>query len=151
MNILEAEILIQEYLTSNWSITPIVYPNTLPAAYAAPGMPILPQGDTDYIALRYSFEQSRFITVPGTCRRYTGTIQFSLFTRVYQENDTYGGSYQLAKYASDLIDLFEGKEIRNTGNEILRVWGLTGSVELSYDEWYARELAFSASFERYVS
>jgi hypothetical protein len=145
MNLLDAETLIQTYLASNWTATKIAYPNVLPADFTAPGQPLLPEGTADYIALRYQFENSRFITVPGTCRRYTGQIQITAFVRRQT------GTRTLATYANSLIELFEGKEIKNTGNEILRVWGLTGSIELAYDDWYARELAFAASFERQVT
>lgn len=144
MNLLEAEALIQTYLSSNWTATKIAYPNVLPADFSAPGQPLLPEGDSDYIAIRYQFENSRFITVPGNCRRYTGTIQPTIFVRRQT------GTRTLATHANSLINLFEGKEVKNTGGGLLRVWGLTGSIELTYDDWYARELAFAASFERYV-
>jgi hypothetical protein len=144
MNILEAETLIETYLAANWTRTPVTYPNVSPLDYSAVGQPLLPKGSKDYIALRYSFEQSEFITVPGTCRRYHGSISITIFVRRQT------GSRKLSDYANDLISLFEGKEISNSSGQLLRVWGLTGSIGLTYDDWYARELAFSASFERYV-
>ena len=145
MNILEAETLIETYLSENWTRTPITYPNVMPADFSAAGQPLLPKGTNDYIALRYSFSQSEAITVPGTCRRYYGSIRITAFVRRQT------GTRQLASYANDLISLFEGKEISNSSGQLLRVWGLTGSIELTYDDWYARELAFSASFERYAT
>ena len=144
MNLLDAETLIQTYLSSNWTTTKVAYPNVLPADFSAPGQPLLPEGNADYIALRYQFDQSRFITVPGNCRRYTGNIQPTIFVRRQT------GTRTLATYANSLIDIFEGKEITDSTGGVLRVWGLTGAIELTYDDWYARELTFAASFERHV-
>ena len=145
MNLIEAESLIQVYFSENWSATKVAYPNVLSADFAAIGQPLLPEGEEDYVAVRHIFDQSRFITVPGTCRRYTGAIQPTVFVRRHT------GTRNLLSHCSPLIELLEGREITNPGGGLLRVWGLTGSIELAYDDWYAREMSFSASFERYVT
>ncbi len=143
MNLTNAETLIQEYLSTAWTATKIAWPNVLPADFATLGQPLLPEGTANYIAIRHEFTQSTFITVPGTCRRYKGAIFPSIFVR----RET--GTRTLAQYTSTLIELFEGRELA-FGTEFLRVWTMTGSVDRSLADWYVRELAFGASFERNV-
>lgn len=143
MNIISAETALQSYLATNWTRTDIAWPNVLPADFAAPGQPLLPEGDTDYIAVRHEFTNSRFITVPGTCRRYSGVLYLSVFVR----RET--GTRTLADYTSDLINLFEGKQIAHAG-EYLTVWTMTGSIDRELADWYTREIAFSMTFERHA-
>jgi len=225
VNLVQAETTIQAYLSQRWTATPVVYPNVLPANFAAPGQPLIPEGDVDYIALRHEFTQAQFITVPARCSRYSGYLYLTVSVR----RET--GTRALSTHCSELIELFSGQElhliesagiattahaimwdtvagaesyqvewraqgalawlgpinvgnvtalelsalglspfevwevrvsasvlgvfqapvlatlVRAAGTPSLQVWSLVGSVEASLDDWYTREIAFSASFE----
>ena len=146
MNLSDAERLIETYTQTHWTLTPIAYPMTLPVDQASPGVPILPTGDEDYLALRHLFRTSSFITVPGTCRRVYGQVHLTECVRAVNP------TLALRDYADVIMDLYEGTEIIDgVTSNILRLWTLTGSSNFSFAGWNTREMVFGASFERYKS
>ena len=144
MNYVEASRALQVYLNDNWSATPLAFTNVDGRQWATVGQPILPEGDVDYVTLRTHIPSSAFITVPGTCRRYFGTI----FLAVAVRKGT--GTRAMETYISSLIELLEGKTLSATEGE-LRVWTLTGNAEYEINDWFVNEIAFGFSFERFVA
>lgn len=144
MNYVQASTALQVYLNSNWSATPLAFNNVEERNWTAVGQPILPEGDSDYVTLRTHIPSSTYITVPGHCRRYFGT----LFLAVAVRKGT--GTRTMETYITDLIALFEGKTLSTADGE-LRVWTLTGNAEYELNDWFVNEIAFGFSFERFVA
>lgn len=144
MNISDASAVLENYLTVAWTATPIAYENVEARNWSEIGQPLLPDGDSDYIAIRSQVVNSRTLTVPGTCRRYEGV----LFVGVAVRDGT--GTRVADTYAAQLVTLLEGKELPSTTG-MLRLWNLGGSVKYRPTTgWYVNELSFSFSFERYT-
>lgn len=140
----EAPRLLQTYLSENWTATPLAYTNVDGRYWSEVGQPVLPTGEEDYITVRTHIFHSEFITVPGTCRRYHGTLFLAAATRKGS------GTRALETYISDLIALLEGKTLSNTDGGELRVWTLTGNAEYAIEDWFINEIALGFSFERFV-
>lgn len=145
MDVLSCSALLESYIGTNWSDTPVAYENVDARNWTEVGQPLLPDGTEDYLAVRQHIQKSEYITVPGTCRRYFGTLYTGIMTR----DGT--GTRNAEGHAKKLIELFEGIEI-SSPDGMLRMWSLTGSHKYRPAEgWYAIELAFNFSFERYVA
>ena len=145
MNLLTAQALIETYLSTNWTATPVAYENVEARNWTATGQPLLPEGDVDYVTLRTEFRGSETITIPGRCIRYYG----GLYPAVCVKDGS--GTRTALGYAKDLTALLESKEIPSADG-MLRVWTLAGTQKYRPSaDWFVVELSFNFSFERYIS
>lgn len=143
MNYVEASTLLQVFMFNNWTATPLAFNNVDSRNWTSVDQPVIPEGDSDYITVRTHIFHSQFITIPGTCRRYFGSLRLAISVRKGT------GTRANETYATDLIGLLEGRTLSDASGE-LRVWTLTGNAEYGDEDWHVNELAFGFSFERYV-
>lgn len=142
MHFAEVLQLIETTLATTWSVTPIAYENVDARNQTQVGQPLLPAGTADYLAVRVVLDTSRAVTVPGRCRRYTGTLYLALCVMSGQ------GSRQLATYLDQLNALFDGTTLNGSAG-LVRFSGLTFSRKYAPAEgWYVHEVGFSFAFER---
>jgi hypothetical protein len=143
VNYTQADKLITEYLTANWSTTPIVWPNLEPRDYSAVGQPLLPRGTTDYVALRSHGTGSQTITVTGSCVRYMG----QLFVAVCVKEGT--GVRTAKGYVDSLVDLLENQTLTNADGDV-RMGTISGPTEYpSENGWFVSEFALMFAFEKF--
>lgn len=141
----EADELLAQYLDTNWDVTPIAWPNVEPRNFQAPGYPLLPMGEADYVAVRTTGAGSKTITVPGSCLRYTG----QLFLAVCVKEGT--GVRVAKEYLSSLAGLLENATIRGSAGAV-RLGNLSGPVSYTTPNgWYVEEIGVLYSFERFVA
>jgi hypothetical protein len=142
MTLDDADKLISSYLSSQWTTTPLAWPNLDPRSFSTVGQPLLPQGTAAYVALRSIGRGSKTVTVPGTCIRYSGQL---FIASCVKENT---GVRQAKVTLSGLIALIENVTLRGSTG-ILRFGSFTGPACYSTPEgWYVEEIGALYQFER---
>lgn len=143
MTYTEADKLISEYLASQWTTTPIAWPNIEPRSFVPIGQPLLPMGNSDYVALRSQGAGSQTITVSRTCVRYAG----QLFVAVCVKEGT--GVRTAKGYVDTLVGLLENRTLKGSGG-VVRLSTLTGPTEYpSPNGWFTVEFAMTYYFEQF--
>jgi hypothetical protein len=141
----EAEAALYSMLSENWVTTPLAWRNVDARLYTNPSLPLLPDGDTDYVSVQIDVFGGRTVTVPGNCVRYSGQLVLAVCV---QENS---GTRQARTYQSDLQGLLENKTIRSSKGT-LRLTTLSNSVDYFTDNgWYVLETTIPFYFERYLT
>lgn len=145
MTYTEADKLISEYLASQWTTTPIAWPNIEPRSFVPIGQPLLPMGTSDYVALRSQGVGSQTITVDRSCVRYAG----QLFVAACVKEGT--GVRTAKGYVDELVDLLENRTLKGSGG-VVRLSTLTGPTGYpAPNGWYCEEFAVMYYFERYTT
>jgi hypothetical protein len=145
MELRGARKVLEEYLSAQWTYTPIHWQNVEALNLGSPLQPVLPQGTTDYIRVDIDLVGSEAITVPGTCRRRYGQLVFSVFVK---ENK---GAGLADDYIDKLIGLFEYKTLGTSGDR-LRVHNVTGHVNYYVDSgWFVSQSRMAFDFNKFVS
>lgn len=141
----EADQIIATHLDTNWVTTPIAWPNVEPRDFQTVGQPLLPLGETDYIAIRTTGLGSRTVTVPGTCIRYSGQLFVASCVKA-------GTGVRLAKERlGELSSLLENATLRGTPG-VVRLGTLTGPVAYTTSNgWYVEEIGIMYHFERFAA
>lgn len=144
MNLSGADKIISEYLSDNWTKTPISWPNIEGRDFTAPGQPLLPMGTEDYIAVRTAGSGSRTITIPGTCIRTSA----QLFLAVMVKETT--GQRKALAYVDDLIELFENAVLPGSDGEV-RMSNTSGPASYpTPNGWFTSEIGIMFYFERFT-
>ena len=144
MEIRDARKLLEQYLSTNWTYTPIHWQNVEAVNLGTPSLPLLPQGDVNYLQIDVDFVNSRAITVPANCRRRFGQLVFTVFVK---ENT---GAGLADDYIDKIIALFEYKTL-GSGNERLRVHNVTGHVNFYIDTgWFVAQSRLAFDFNKFL-
>lgn len=144
MTLYEARSVIQGYLHTNWTDTPIVWENVQDLDFASPTQTPLLLGQDPFISLEIFVHNSQTITVPGHCIRYPGTLEFGVFTK------TQTGGHPGDQLVDTLIGLFENKGLGSAGSRI-RVRNIVTTVKYRIDSnWYVHRISFAFQFERFI-
>ena len=145
MTFTEARALLETYLNTNWTQTPIVWQNVEDIDFSAPGQPLLSEGQSPFISIEIFVHTSETITVPGSCIRYPGTLEFG----VYAKEGT--GARSTSSFTDSLISLFENKTLGVAPNTI-RVRNITTTETYTEENgWFVQLIGFSMYFERFIS
>jgi hypothetical protein len=141
----EARKLLEVYLYQNWVDTPIAWENVEGVEFDETGTPPLAQGQDQFISLDIFVHTSQAITVPGSCIRYPGTLEFAIFTKEGT------GARASTELLDDLIALFEYKTLKDEISGTIRVRNITTSVKYHNGAgWYVTQAGFAFYFERFV-
>ena len=145
MEVRAARALLEQYLNTNWSYTPIRWQNVEAVNLGSPSQPLLPQGDTNYLGVDIDLVGTRVITVPGYCRRRFGQLIFSVFIKEAS------GAGLADDYIDKLINLFEYQTF-GTAPERLRVHNVTGHVNYYVDSgWFVSQSRLAFDFNKFFS
>ena len=141
----EARKLIEVYLASNWSQTPIQWENVESRDNTSASREILEFGQADYLSVDIDFIGSRTITVPAHCIRYSCLLVLSVHVKEGK------GAAVVDGYSDALIGLLENKTLPGSDSPV-RIRNITGEASY-YTEtgWYVSETQFSFWFDRYTS
>ena len=145
MTFAEARAAIEVYLNTNWTQTPIAWQNVEEIDFSAPGQPLLRDGTDAFIAVEIFIHTSQTITVPGSCVRYPGTLEFGVFVKEGT------GARTAAELTDDLIALFENKNI-GTAPNVIRLRNMTSTETYTEEDgWFVSLVGFAMYFERFIS
>lgn len=145
MNLEGADALLAAHLSENWPHTPIAWENVEPRSWTAPGQPLLPDGEADYLIVRSDLVGNRTVTIPGTCVR--SQVQYLFSVCVKQGT----GTRKAKKWLDHLVELLENVTLRGTEGT-LRVSTMIGSVGYAAENgWHVEEASFMVYFERYTA
>lgn len=95
---------IETFLHTNWTATPIEYPNTTGIDVEGAGLD-LAEGTADYISFNVTFGPRRAREVGATSVRRDGVLVFHSYTRLGS------GDAVLHDMASSLLDVFSWKPV----------------------------------------
>ena len=144
MRVDEAEAALYALLTQSWTATPLAWHNVDERNFTEPGMPLLPDGDTDYVSVRLDVFSATTLTVPANCIRYSGQLALGICVKERT------GTRQAKKYLSDLAALLENQTLASDGGH-LRVSTLSNTADyFAENGWYVLEATFALYFERYL-
>ena len=144
MRVDEAEAALYALLAQSWTATPLAWHNVDERNFTEPGMPLLPDGDTDYVSVRLDVFSATTLTVPANCIRYSGQLALGICVKERT------GTRQAKKYLSDLAALLENQTLASDGGH-LRVATLSNTADyFAENGWYVLEATFALYFERYL-
>ena len=145
MNFPEAEEALYQYLDENWAATPLAWRNVDPRNFADPSQPLLPDGTTDYLAIRVDVYSGQTITVPGNCVRYTGQLSVGICVRERT------GTRQAKTYLATLAEMLENRRLISSAGSLM-VSPLSNQGDyFAENGWYVLEASFPIHFERYLT
>ena len=147
MTFADARKTLEVYLYSNWSTTEIAWQNADALDPDTAGMNYLREGQNSFISADIFVHTSQTITVPGSCIRYPGTLEFAVFSKEGT------GTREAAGHIDALIALFENKTLTSpdTG-EVIRVRNITTTnTYITAAGWFVSLIGFSFYFNRYVT
>jgi len=143
MTLSGADKVISEFLAANWTQTPVSWPNIEGRNYAVAGYPLLPEGTSDYVAVRTTGAGSRTITVPGRCIRTSAQIFFAACVKEGL------GQRKALEYIDDLIALFENARLTSPEGTV-RMSNYTGPAGYpAPNGWFVQEIGVMFYFERF--
>lgn len=144
MRVDEAEAALYALLAQSWTTTPLAWHNVDERNFTEPGMPLLPDGDTDYVSVRLDVFSATTLTVPANCIRYSGQLALGICVKERT------GTRQAKKHLSDLAALLENQTLASDGGH-LRVSTLSNTADyFAENGWYVLEATFALYFERFL-
>ena len=109
MRVDEAEAALYALLAQSWTATPLAWHNVDERNFTEPGMPLLPDGDTDYVSVRLDVFSATTLTVPANCIRYSGQLALGICVKERT------GTRQAKRYLSDLAACWKTRPWPPTG------------------------------------
>jgi hypothetical protein len=143
----DAKKTLEVYLNSNWAATDIAWENVDAIDPDTAGQQYLQDGQNAFISVEIWVHTSETITVPGSCIRYPGTLEFAVFLKEGT------GTREAATRIDELISLFENQTLisPDTGDRI-RVRNITTTAKYrTASGWFVSQIGFAFYFERYVA
>ncbi len=141
----EAEAALYALLAERWTTTPLAWRNIEARDYADASLPLLPDGEADYVSVQVDIFGGETITVPGKCIRYAGQLVLGVCV---QEST---GTRQAKAYQSDLQGLVESTTVQSSAGTV-RLSPLSNSVDyFTPNGWYVLEAVFPFHFERQLT
>lgn len=147
MTLTDAKKTLEVYLNTNWSATDIAWENVDALDPDVAGQQYLITAQNAFISVEIWVHTSETITVPGSCIRYPGTLEFGVFLKEGT------GTRIAANHIDALIALFENQTLisPDTGDRI-RVRNITTTAKYRTSSgWFVSQIGFSFYFERYVA
>jgi hypothetical protein len=143
----DARKTLESYLATNWTETSIAWENVDAIDPDAAGLSYLEDGQDAFVSVDIFVHTSQTITVPGSCIRYPGTLEFAVFVKQGK------GTRAAAQYIDDLVTLFENQTLisPDTGERI-RVRNIATTATWGTDSgWYVSQISFVFAFNRHVA
>lgn len=134
----DADRIVAEYLSQHWTALPIAWENIEAREWSAPGQPLLPKGNKDYLSVLSDPVNSRNITVSRTCVRRAVQYQFAVCVKQGR------GTRSARTHLDSLIALFENRTL----SPGLRFSTHLGTAKYATDNgWHVEQSSFMAWFE----
>ena len=142
MDIDTASKTIEQKLSNDWTLTPVVFENIPAKDLGAEGQPDLYAGTVSFIEIEVSPGFSRPITVPLGCIRYTGFMTAAVMC------PRYTGSRESDSIVSALSKMLEFQQLC-AGSECLRFKELSVAARsIVKDAWVRTTVQLAFEFNR---